>query len=113
LREAASVGDLLRATFPGGSITGAPKIRAMQIIDELETARRGPYCGAIGMISDSGAIQLNIAIRTMLLDNGVMDYWAGAGIVADSDPEAEFRETLDKAAVVRSLCNCPSEPTLA
>jgi para-aminobenzoate synthetase component 1 len=65
------------------------------------------------MISDRGAVQLNIAIRTLLLSNETMDYWAGAGIVADSDPEAEFRETLDKAAVVRSLCNCPSEPTLA
>lgn len=101
-REDATFGDLLRATFPGGSVTGAPKIRAMQIIDELEPVRRGPYCGAIGFIGDNGATQLNIAIRTLLLDHqrNTIDYFAGAGIVADSDPAAEYAETLAKTAVL-------------
>jgi para-aminobenzoate synthetase component 1 len=113
LREDFSVADLLRATFPGGSVTGAPKIRAMQIIDELEPVRRGPYCGAIGCISDDGAVHLSIAIRTMLLNaggtsdtghaRGTVDYSAGAGIVADSRPTAEFEETLHKTQVLRAL----------
>jgi para-aminobenzoate synthetase component 1 len=117
LRGDVSAGHLLRATFPGGSITGAPKIRAMQIINELEQERRGPYCGAIGFISDCGRMSLNIAIRTMLLHGkpetgavagrlvGSIDYWAGAGIVADSDPRAEYRECLQKAAVLGSLAS--------
>ena len=115
LRRGTRFSDILRATFPGGSITGAPKIRAMQIIDELEPQQRGPYCGAIGFISNSGDITLNIAIRTMLvsgdidpyradLTSGTMSYSAGAGIVADSDPASEYRETLDKAAAVQRLC---------
>ncbi|MFP4224246.1 MAG: anthranilate synthase component I family protein, partial [Phycisphaeraceae bacterium] len=96
--------DLLRATLPGGSITGAPKVRAMQIIDELEPARRGPYCGAIGLLHQDQAI-LNIAIRTILVetgDDGVgrADFSVGGGIVADSDPAAEYEETLDKAAAI-------------
>ena len=113
LRPDVGVGDLLRATFPGGSITGAPKIRAMQIIDELEPHRRGPYCGAIGYIS-CGCMQLNIAIRTIVLTGrrprgvwdqltGTLDYGVGGGIVADSEPPAEYRETLDKAAIVRHV----------
>ena len=111
LRHNVTSGELLRATFPGGSVTGAPKIRAMQIIDELEPVRRGPYCGAIGWFSDSGHVSLNIAIRTLLLSGrhdstthcfqGTLDYGAGGGIVADSDPLSEYRESLDKAAVLR------------
>ncbi|MGB0767647.1 MAG: anthranilate synthase component I family protein, partial [Phycisphaeraceae bacterium] len=98
--------DLLRATLPGGSITGAPKVRAMQIIDELEPARRGAYCGAIGMIRGQKAL-LNIAIRTVMIDqdrahgHGRADVWAGGGIVADSDPDGEYQEMLDKARVMR------------
>jgi len=98
--------DLLRATLPGGSITGAPKVRAMQIIDELEPARRGPYCGAIGMIHGNSA-RLNIAIRTVMIQqddrNGIghADVWAGGGIVADSGVDAEYQEMLDKARAMR------------
>jgi para-aminobenzoate synthetase component 1 len=89
--------DLLRATFPGGSITGAPKVRAMEIIAELEPTRRGVYCGSIGYISASGAMDTSIVIRTYLLLGGQVYFQAGGGIVADSDPELEYRETLDKA----------------
>lgn len=88
--------DLLRATFPGGSVTGAPKIRAMQIIDELESVRRGPYCGAIGYLSVDGHIEFNVAIRTMTVEQGRVHIPVGGGIVADSDPQAEYEETLVK-----------------
>ena len=98
LDEARDVLDLLRGAFPGGSITGAPKLRAMQIIEELEPHRRGVYCGAIGYIGFDGAADLNIAIRTAMLRDGMVDFWAGGGIVADSDPALEYAETLAKAA---------------
>ena len=110
LREEVGLSALLEATFPPGSITGAPKIRAMQIINQFEPLPRGPYCGAIGFISDSGIVELNVAIRTASIvgakadrsDLGTFDgkitFPVGAGLVADSDPEAEWRETLDKAA---------------
>lgn len=88
---------LLRATFPGGSITGAPKIRAMQIIDELEPARRGPYCGALGYFG-AGQLDLAIAIRIGVLAGGELRLHVGGGIVADSDPLAELAETEDKLA---------------
>ncbi len=113
LNATSDIADLLMATFPGGSITGAPKIRAMQIIEELEQSPRGPYCGAIGMFSDCGSMTLSIAIRTMLLRglresstvwdrlDGQLTYGAGGGIVADSLPLAEYRESLDKLAVLR------------
>lgn len=102
LHKNRSLVDLLRATMPGGSVTGAPKVRAMQIIDELEPVRRGPYCGAIGYIHGDTA-QFNIAIRTALIETdhhgvGRVDYSVGGGIVADSLPSAEYQETLDKAA---------------
>jgi len=102
LRESLSTVDLLRATFPAGSITGAPKVRAMQIIDELEPVRRGPYCGAIGWLA-ADACQLSVAIRTMLIEPaaGRVDYSVGGGIVADSVPAAEWQETCDKAAAMR------------
>lgn len=102
--------DLLRATLPGGSITGAPKVRAMQIIDELEPAQRGAYCGAIGMIHGQEAL-LNIAIRTVMIEQdakdgeGCADVWAGGGIVADSDPDSEYQEMLDKAKAMRDALN--------
>lgn len=112
LRAGVTFGEVMRATFPPGSVTGAPKIRAMQIIDELEGVRRGPYCGAIGFLSNCGAVGMSVAIRTLALSGrrehgrwdrltGILDYGAGGGIVADSDPVAEYRESLDKVAVLR------------
>jgi len=89
--------ELLRATFPGGSITGAPKIRAMEIIDELEPVARGVYTGCIGIVGVDGSCEWNLAIRTIVCDAGRALVQAGGGIVADSDPAAEYRETLDKA----------------
>jgi para-aminobenzoate synthetase component 1 len=89
--------DLLEAAFPGGSITGAPKVRAMEIIAELEPVQRGVYCGSIGYWSVTGALDTSIAIRTAVALAGRVYVSAGGGIVADSDPEQEYRETLDKA----------------
>lgn len=89
--------DLLRGCFPGGSITGAPKIRAMQIIDELEPHRRNVYCGSIGYLGFDGQMDLNIAIRTLLREGDAIYAWAGGGIVADSDVDSEYQESLDKA----------------
>ena len=97
LRDDVGFVDLLRATFPGGSVTGAPKIRAMQIIEELEPVRRGPYCGAIGYLSADGHAQFNVAIRTILVKDGLAHVPVGGGIVADSDPVSEYEETLVKA----------------
>ncbi len=89
--------DLLEGSFPGGSITGAPKRRAMEIIDELEPRRRGLYCGAIGYIDRARDMAMNIAIRTMVRQDGSLWFWAGGGIVADSDCEEEGREIQHKA----------------
>lgn len=88
--------DLLRAAFPGGSITGAPKIRAMEIIDELEPHRRSVYCGSIGYLSSCGNMDTSITIRTIIANNQAMHCWAGGGIVADSKVDAEYQETYDK-----------------
>lgn len=93
--------DLLQATFPGGSITGAPKIRAMQVIDELETVRRGIYTGSLGHLSFTGGMDLNVAIRTIVIHGGRAEFHVGAGIVADSDPEGEYQETLAKGRSLR------------
>ena len=93
--------DALAACFPGGSITGAPKHRAMEIIRELESAPRGLYCGAIGWLGGNGESQFSIAIRTLVRDGPRLVYQVGAGIVADSDPPQEYQETLDKAAGIR------------
>ncbi len=90
--------DVLRDCFPGGSITGAPKLRAMQIIDELEPHRRGLYCGAIGYIGFDGDMDTSIAIRTALVNQNELSFYAGGGIVADSDERKEYNETLDKAS---------------
>ena len=98
LRDGVHALDLLRGCFPGGSITGAPKRRAMEIIDELEPDRRDVYCGSIGWIGFDGAMRTNIAIRTALWRDGQVSYWAGGGIVADSSAAAEYQETLVKAA---------------
>ncbi|MDO8614859.1 MAG: aminodeoxychorismate synthase component I [Dehalococcoidia bacterium] len=92
--------DLLRATFPGGSITGAPKIRAMEIIDELEPVARGVYSGSIGYVTFGGEMDVNIAIRTMVVKPGTAYFHVGGGIVADSDPAQEFEETLHKGAAM-------------
>jgi len=89
--------DLLKATFPGGSITGAPKVRAMQIIDELEPNKRSVYTGAMGYLSFNGNMDLNIAIRTFLVKDDHIFFQVGGGIVADSNPEDEYQETLHKA----------------
>ncbi|HEV8388758.1 MAG TPA: aminodeoxychorismate synthase component I [Dongiaceae bacterium] len=89
--------DLLRACFPGGSVTGAPKIRAMEIIAELEPTARGPYCGSIGYLSADGNMDSNIVIRTYCLQGQDLTFQVGGGIVADSDPQAEYEESLDKA----------------
>jgi len=95
--------SLLRACFPGGSITGAPKIRAMEIIEELEPHRRGVYSGAIGYLGRDGAMDTNIAIRTLIHSAGTIRFWAGGGIVYDSQVEKEYQETFDKAAALLEL----------
>jgi para-aminobenzoate synthetase component 1 len=97
LRPGLGAVDLLRAAWPGGSITGAPKVRAMEIIAELEPTRRGPYTGSIGFLSFSGAMDTSIAIRTFVVKPGRAWFQAGGGIVADSEPEREYEETLQKA----------------
>ncbi|MBM4236774.1 MAG: aminodeoxychorismate synthase, component I, partial [Firmicutes bacterium] len=88
--------DLLPAVFPGGSITGAPKIRAMEIIEELEPVRRGIYTGSLGYIDFNGRADLNIVIRTFVIKDNRVYFQVGGGIVADSQPELEYQETLDK-----------------
>jgi para-aminobenzoate synthetase component 1 len=95
---------LVRATFPGGSITGAPKVRAMEIITELEPTARGVYCGSIGYLSLTGEMDLNIAIRTGVRVGDTFYFQAGGGIVADSEPDAEYQETLDKARGLIDAC---------
>lgn len=92
--------DLLKATFPGGSITGAPKIRSMEIIDELEPNARSVYTGSIGYLGFNGNYDLNIAIRTVIVKDGTAYFQVGGGIVADSDPEDEYQETLDKGKAI-------------
>ena len=97
LKDNCNFSDILRATFPGGSITGAPKIRSMEIIDELEPTRRSVYTGSIGYIGVDGSVCLNIAIRTVIIANGKAYAQTGGGIVADSDADAEWEETITKA----------------
>ncbi len=94
--------DLLRATFPGGSITGAPKIRAMEIIAELEPTRRGPYCGSIGYIGFNGDMDSSIVIRTYAIKDKDVTFQAGGAVVADSDPVAEYNESIIKAKALRN-----------
>ncbi len=96
--------DVLKACFPGGSITGAPKKRAMEIIDELEEEQRGLYTGAMGYVGIGGSSQFNIVIRTLVREEDTLHYHVGAGIVADSDPEAEYEETLHKAKGIQIAC---------
>ncbi|WMN86312.1 aminodeoxychorismate synthase component I [Vibrio parahaemolyticus] len=100
LDEQYSPADLLRACFPGGSITGAPKVRAMQIIEELEPHRRSAYCGSIGYLSRHGRMDTSITIRTLVAEKGNLYAWAGGGVVADSECAAEYQETLDKLSKI-------------
>jgi para-aminobenzoate synthetase component 1 len=96
--------DLLRAAFPGGSVTGAPKVRAMEIIAELEPTARGPYCGSLGYIGFDGTMDTNILIRTFTIGRGWAQFPVGGGVVADSTPSSEYAETLDKAeGLLRAL----------
>jgi anthranilate synthase component 1 len=104
LRVDATPGDVIRATFPGGTITGCPKVRCMEIIAELEGQGRGAYTGAFGWLNRDGDLDLNILIRSAEIDGGVMRFRTGAGIVADSDPQRELDETRAKArGMLRAL----------
>ncbi|MCC7387137.1 MAG: chorismate-binding protein [Phycisphaerales bacterium] len=113
VRAGVGIGEILAATFPPGSVTGTPKVRAMQVIDELEPFARGPYCGCIGTIGDDGSFGLAVSIRTAVVRGRVdasgefvdaeFRYCVGAGIVADSDPGAEWEETIAKARVVEPV----------
>ncbi len=105
LREGKNCIDLLKATFPGGSITGAPKVRSMEIIDELEPTRRSVYTGNIGYLSFNGDLDLNIAIRTFLIKGSKAYFQVGGAVVYDSSPEAEYQETLDKARALIDALN--------
>jgi para-aminobenzoate synthetase component 1 len=96
--------DLLRASFPGGSVTGAPKVRAMEVIAELEPTARGPYCGCLGYLGFDGSADTNILIRTFTVGRGWVQFPVGGGVVADSTPEGEYAETLHKAeGLLRAL----------
>jgi anthranilate synthase component 1 len=97
LRAGVGPGEVLRAVFPGGTITGCPKVRSMEIIAELEGVGRGPYTGAMGYLSRCGRLDTNILIRTVVVEAGRVSFRAGAGIVADSRPHAELAETRAKA----------------
>jgi para-aminobenzoate synthetase component 1 len=111
LAEGRDAFDVLRDCFPGGSVTGAPKLRAMQIIEQLEPDRRGIYCGAIGYVGFDGNMDSNIVIRTLVYTGNEVRCWAGGGIVADSEVAAEYQETLDKAsAMLRLLQHYGGEP---
>jgi anthranilate synthase component 1 len=100
LRDGMSAIDVLRATFPAGTVSGAPKIRAMEIIDELEPVKRGVYSGAVGYLSWNGNMDTAIAIRTAVIKDGQLHIQAGAGVVADSIPELEWKETMNKGRAV-------------
>lgn len=111
LRDGVGPAELLRATFPGGSVTGAPKIRAMEIIDELEALARGVYTGCIGTVGVDGRCEWNIAIRTVVCEGRRALVQAGGGIVADSTPAAEYQETLDKArALLEAIAEAQAHP---
>lgn len=104
LSEGRDAYDVIRACFPAGTVSGAPKIRAMEIIDELEPTRRGPYAGSVGYFGFSGAMDTCITIRTLVIKDGVATIQAGGGVVADSDPTAEYQETVNKAkAMMRAV----------
>jgi anthranilate/para-aminobenzoate synthase component I len=101
LKDEIRIGDIIKSTFPPGSVTGAPKRRAVELIDELEPHVRGPYCGAIGIFYPNGDFTLSVGIRIMLVKKCIGTFWVGGGIVWDSDPEKEFDETLVKARAIQ------------
>jgi anthranilate/para-aminobenzoate synthase component I len=104
LRDGATVKDVIRSTFPPGSVTGAPKVRAMEIIDELEPHLRGPYCGTICFFKPNGDFTLSVAIRVLSASRGIGNFWVGGGITWGSVPENEYEETLVKAqAMMKAL----------
>ncbi len=109
LKPGVDMYDVLRAAFPAGTVSGAPKIRAMQVITELEGRRRGPYAGAAGYFGPKGDMDMCIAIRTLFVRDGVYHVQAGAGIVADSDPAREYQETLDKIGALRRAVEIAEE----
>jgi para-aminobenzoate synthetase component 1 len=110
LKEGKDRIDLLKATFPGGSITGAPKVRAMEIIDELEPTRRSIYTGSLGYLSFGGDMDLDIVIRTIIIKDGKAYFQMGGAIVYDSRPESEYIETLDKGrALMKALDLTPPD----
>ena len=112
IRDDCDAIDALKAGFPAGTVSGAPKIRAMEIIDELEPLQRGPYAGAIGYISAAGDMDTCIALRTAVVKDGVMHIQAGAGIVYDSDPEKEYEESINKAkALIRAATEAAQMPS--
>jgi anthranilate synthase component 1 len=97
--------DALVAGFPAGTLSGAPKVRAMEIIDELEKEKRGVYAGAVGYFAANGSMDTCIVLRTAILKDGMMYVQAGGGVVADSDPEAEFQETVNKARALMAAAD--------
>ena len=109
LREGLDAVEVLRASFPAGTVSGAPKVRAMEIIDELEPERRGIYAGAVGYLGFDGNMDLAIAIRTAVVKDGQLHVQAGAGIVADSQPDAEWQETRNKARAVLRAAEIASQ----
>jgi para-aminobenzoate synthetase component 1 len=113
LRRGTSTGDLLRATFPGGSITGAPKLRSMEILESLEVRRRGVYCGAIGRLAAGGRANLNVAIRTMVMRGGHVRIGVGGGVTSDSEPTAEYLETIHKARGMLAALGVTWQPAVA
>jgi len=102
LRPGKDAFDVIKATFPAGTLSGAPKVRAMEIIEEMEPTRRGAYGGAVGYFSFSGNMDTCITIRTFVIKGGVIFIQAGAGIVADSDPQREYNETVNKVKALIS-----------
>jgi len=102
LRPGLNAVDVLRATFPAGTVSGAPKVRAMEIIDELEPVKRGVYAGAVGYLGFNGDMDVAIALRTAVVKDGQLHVQAGGGVVADSEPQAEWQETQNKAKALLS-----------
>ena len=113
LADGVDTATVLRAIFPGGSITGAPKVRAMEITAEIEDAPRGVYTGALGLFDPRGDCELALPIRTAVVRGGLVTYHAGGGIVADSDPESELAECWTKTAALRRALESASEPPVA
>ena len=110
LKRNQTIVDVLAASFPGGSITGAPKIRAMEIIADIEQIRRGPFCGSLGYIGFDGRTNLNISIRSIVFSGQSLQFHVGGGITSRSDAIAEYNETLDKAAGIFAALGFAAEP---